>query len=317
MTPQPHRSVFGRGLPPIRTCARVGAVVLALALLGVAPAQEQVSRNGTVDADVDIEIFNLIGSVRVTGWDRNEVSVQGTLGEGTERLEFRNNGDDVEIHVVVPRARRRQPDRVIGESHLEIMVPRNATLDIETATASIAVDGVAGEVSMESAVGAVTFAGDSRVIDAGSTGGDIDVATSATNAELDITGGSGNVVVQLGGGSVSAGTLTGTLRVIGGRIDEGSFESVSGDIYFEGELATGADLDFENFSGGVALMIPADTAAGFEITTYSGTIETEFGYEGQNTERFSPNQEAEFTLGAGGAEVTIEVFSGSVVIRQR
>ena len=297
--------------------SHIGTAALVLALLGAAPPQQQVSRSGTVDADADIEIFNLLGSVRVTGWDRNEVSVEATLGEGTERLEFRNNGDDVEIRVVVPRARRRNPNRVIGESHLEIMVPRTASLDIETATASIAVDGVSGEVSMESAVGALTFAGDSRLIDAESTGGDIDIATSATNAELDISGGSGNVVVQLGGGSVSAETLTGTLRVIGGRIDEGTFESVSGNIYFEGELGAEADLDFENFSGSVDLMISAATSASFDITTYSGTIETEFGYEGQRSERFSPGQEAEFTLGEGGADVVIEVFSGSVAIRQR
>ncbi len=297
--------------------SHIATAAFVLVLLGAAPPQQQVTRSGSVDADADVEIFNLVGSVRVTGWDRNEVSVEGSLGAGTERLEFRNNGDDVEIHVVVPRARRRNPNRVIGESHLEIMVPRNAALDIETATASIAVDGVSGEVSMESAVGALTFAGDSRFIDAESTGGDIDIATSATSAEVDINGGSGNVVVQLGGGSVSAETLTGALRVIGGRIDEGTFESVSGNIYFEGELAPRADLDFENFSGSVDLMIPASTSADFDITTYSGNIETEFGYEGQRTERSSPGQEAEFTLGEGGADVMIEVFSGSVAIRQR
>ena len=109
----------------------IGTAALVLALLGAAPPQQQVSQSGTVDADADIEIFNLLGSVRVTGWDRNEVSVEATLGEGTERLEFRNNGGDVEIRVVVPRARRRNPNRVIGESHLEIMVPRTASLDIE------------------------------------------------------------------------------------------------------------------------------------------------------------------------------------------
>ena len=64
-------------------------------------------------------------------------------------------------------------------------------------------------------------------------------------------------------------------------------------------------------------MISAATSASFDITTYSGTVETEFGYEGQRSERFSPGQEAEFTLGEGGADVVIEVFSGSVAIRQR
>jgi DUF4097 and DUF4098 domain-containing protein YvlB len=255
--------------------------------------------------------------VRVTGWDRDEVRVRGSLGEGVERLSFEDGRDSVEVRVVVPRRGRRDPSVQLGESHLEVMVPRRASVEVETLAAAIEVGDVDGELRMESSAGGVTYSGGSRNIEASSAGGDISVQTSATDAEIDIEGVAGAVLVGLAGGNVSASTLTGSLRIIGGPVRTGDFESVSGEIYFEGEIAPGGELDFENFNGDIELLLPAETSASFDINTYAGSIETEFGYEGRSVEPYSPEQEAEFTLGGGGAVVTIESFSGVVQVRRR
>jgi len=299
----------------------MATVVVLLASLtvggGALAGQQQVKQGGTVAADVSVEIFNAVGSVRVTGWDRNEIQVEGTLGEGVEGLSFENDGDGVEIRVEIPRRRRRDPERRVGESHLEIMVPRGASLEVETLAAAVSVDGVDGAVRMESSAGSLIYAGGARTIEADTAAGDIEVNTSAARAEINVEGVAGSVLVQFSGGDVRVGTLTGNVRVIGGRIENGDFESVSGTLYFEGEIAAGADLAFENFHGNIELLIPADSAADFDINTYSGSIETEFGFEGRLVRQYSPEQEAEVTLGAGGAEVSIETFGGKVSVRQR
>ncbi len=302
---------------------RAGPLILAtlvgLAVAGpVLPAPlQQVDRSASVAADVDVEIYNVSGSVRVTGWDREEVRVRGTLGEGVERLSFEDDHDGVEIAVVAPRGRRREAGPQVGESHLEIMVPRGASVEVEALAAAIDVEGVDGDVRMESSAGNLTYVGGSRSLEADAAGGDIVVTTSATDAEIDIEGVAGNVLVELAGGSVDATTLTGGLRIIGGRLRGGDFESVSGSIYFEGEIASGAELDFRNFNGDIELLLPGETSATFDISSYSGSIQTEFGYEGRAVEAYSPEQEAEFTLGAGGAEVSIETFSGVVRVRRQ
>lgn len=187
--------------------------------------------------------------------------LQRTLGQGVQGLAFENDHDGVEIRVEIPRRRRRDPERQVGDTHLEIMVPRGASLEIETLAASISVNGVAG-----------------------------------------------NVLVQFTSGNVTAGTLTGNVRIIGGRIGEGRFESVSGTLYFEGEIGAGAELDFENFNGNIELLIPADSAAEFDISTYNGSIETEFGFEGRSPERYSPEQKAEFTLALASPDPDLELL---------
>lgn len=296
------------------------AVALFLFIALVSPptfaAQQRVSQRGDVASDVNVEISNVAGSVRVTAWDRNEIEVSGTLGEGVSGLAFENDRDGVEIAVEVPRSRRRDPERRVGDSHLEISVPRGATVEIETLAASISVDGVAGGVRMESSAGSIVYAGDSLSIEA-DTAGDIEINSTAAGAEIDVEGVAGSVSVQFVAADVSAGALTGDLRIIGGRLTDGDFEAVSGLLYFEGHIDAGADVRFENFNGGVELLIPADTSADFDISTYAGSIETEFGYEGRSVERYTPEQEAEFTLGAGAADVSIETFAGTVRVRKQ
>ena len=296
------------------------AVIVALLLVSPCAegVQRQVSQGGTVDPDAEIEIYNVSGSITIIGWDRDEVRVNATLGEGTDRLDFENDGATVEITVVIESRRRRDPERPVGESHLEIMVPRAATLDVEALASSITVTDVSGAVRMDTSVGQITFAGDSSEIEADTSAGNIEITTSSNMAEIDAENMAGSVTVQLGGGEVAASTVTGNIRVIGGRLSDSSFESTSGGIYFEGEIGPDAELDFENFDGNIDLLIPADTAASFEITTQAGTIDTEFGYEGRRVEQYTAEQEAEFTLGDGAdASVSIDTFGGSVTIRKR
>lgn len=283
----------------------------------VAPAEQRPAEaGGEVAAEVRVEIGNIAGSVRVTGWDRNEVRVQGTLGEGVERLRFDNGHRDVGIGVELPR-RRRGERADVGESHLEIDVPRGATLEIETLAAAIAVIGVDGDVRLENTAGTITYAGAARFIEVGTASGDIEVDSSADGAAIEVEAIAGNVLVQLSAGDVRASTVTGNVRVIGGRVREGDFESVSGELYFEGAIVPTGDLSFENFNGDIDLLIPSDSSAVFDITSYSGPIETEFGFEARQLEAYSPEQQAEFTLGSGAAAVDIETFAGSVSVRRR
>ncbi|MGD8329948.1 MAG: DUF4097 family beta strand repeat-containing protein [Acidobacteriota bacterium] len=296
--------------------------VIALACLAAVPwsfatGQQQVDRRAEVAPDTRVEISNFAGTVRVTGWDRNEVRVQGTLGEGASGLGFDAESDEVQIEVEWPRRRRNEPRAESGESFLEISVPRGATLELEALAASIVVDGVEGEVRIETSAGDITYGGGARRIEADTAAGDIEIDSSATGAVIDAESLAGEVLVQFVDADVSITTVTGDARAIGGRLIEGDFESTSGTFYFEGEIAAGADVGIENFNGDVELLIPEDTAADFDISTYSGSIETEFGYQGQPGEEFTPEQHAEFTLGVGGASVDIETFAGRVAIRRR
>ena len=74
----------------------VPALVLA-ALSARAQTRVEQSRPAAADALVDIE--NMAGSIRVTGWDKNEIAVTGKLGRHASGLQFSGGSSHTRIEV--------------------------------------------------------------------------------------------------------------------------------------------------------------------------------------------------------------------------
>jgi hypothetical protein len=74
-------------------------------------------------------------------------------------------------------------------------------------------------------------------------------------------------------------------------------------------------------SGEVVLALPANVAADFTITTFSGDMNTDFQpalhRPGRHPDFHSPEKELTFSTGAGGAKVAVETLSGSIRLRKR
>ena len=76
------------------------ALVLATVLVPAwALAQTPVDQKRPASAPGTVSIENMSGSVKVTGWDRAEVQVKGTLGDGAELGLRRARGSETSIEV--------------------------------------------------------------------------------------------------------------------------------------------------------------------------------------------------------------------------
>ena len=126
----------------------------------------------------------------------------------------------------------------------------------------------------------------------------------------------GNITLSGVRGYVYATTINGDIQVAGGEFEDAEFETVSGIIEFDGSLYADGDFQFETHSGGIILILPKDVSAEFEVETFSGKIINEFGAKARRTSKYGPGYELYFTTGSGDAEVTIESFSGKVVIKK-
>ena len=115
------------------------AVVLASVLLAPAwlAAQTTVDQKRPAAPDGAVSIENMAGSVKVTGWDKAEVQVRGTVGEGGE-LSFEGSGKRTHIEIEADH----NPMGI--KSDLEVFVPAGSSVDIEGFQATISVTGVDG-----------------------------------------------------------------------------------------------------------------------------------------------------------------------------
>lgn len=162
-----------------------------------------------------------------------------------------------------------------ASADLKVHVPFGSRIEAEAVSANLTVEAVGGDVSVECVNGNVRVEGD---LD--------DVNVSVV---------SGNITVE------SNTAMKG-----------GSFETVSGNIDFRGDLDPGGRFSFESLSGNVKLYLPSSTSAEFNVETFSGDIDNELGPAAVRSGDYVPSKSLEFTLGSGAARVSVESFSGNV-----
>jgi len=287
------------------------ALVLATILAGPGwlAAQTPVDQKRSAAPDAKVSIENMSGSVKVTGWDRPEVQVKGTIGDGGD-LSFDGSEKSLAIEV---EAEHGNPMGI--KSDLEVFVPAGSSVSIEGFQATISVAGVTGSVSAETVNGSLTQSGAAKAVDLQSVNGTIDVTKASGRVKAEAV--NGTVTVRDASGEIEASTVNGKLLVTGGSFDRAAFETVSGTVRFESALSARATMSVESVSGAVDLLLPAGFGAEFSISTFSGDITNELGPAAEKTSKWTPEKELSFTTGTGGARITVETLSGAVHIRKR
>ena len=213
------------------------------------------------------------------------------------------------IEVVLPR---RVDD--IGETDLEIHVPKGSSLDIETVSAWIRIEGVHGNLMAESVSGSITCEGTAESVEFETVSGGIEITGVKSRIEAESV--SGAVEIRDAGGAVEAATVSGSVTISGGDFERGDFESVSGALHFEGDLESDGHYQFENLSGSTTLVLPEEADATFTIETFSGSIKTDFGAR-IDSEDHGPGKFSEFSSGSGAATLEITSFSGSITLKKK
>lgn len=287
-----------------------------VALLASAPAFAGTPINETrpLPAGGEVSIENLKGEVIVRAWDRPEVRITGTLGEGVEKLEIDADGDELDIRVRYPNTggwfgggSRSEP------STLEISLPATASVSVDTVSAGVDVTGVRGP-----RLGVDSVSGDVRVRAArvgearfDNVSGSVDAEVESDDIGVDSVSGDIRVAGRLGG-RVRIDTVSGDADLELGPVGSLTLSSVSGDLGVAAGLAPGGSLRADSVSGGIRVALPADASARIEVETFSGGISSPVGEV--KTEKYGPGKSLQARLGRGDGLVKLESFSGNVRI---
>lgn len=295
---------------------RTALALAALAACGTAFAQSPIDETRSVSATAKIEVSNIKGSVTLTAWDKPEVRVVGTLGAGAKRLAVEGGGDHLAIKVEPPD---RQgwftwgADTRMGETVLDIKVPREAELKIEVVSADVTVSGVAGRaLDVDGVSGKLHLDSGAKEVNVDSVSGDIDLAGSATRAHVETV--SGNIRARGLGGQLKFETVSGDIDAQNAGYSEVNAGTVSGDITISGKPEGSARVEVESMSGSVHLRVPADLSARLSASSFSGRIRSDFG--SVKEPEHGPGSSLDASAGSGAGQVKLESFSGDIDIRK-
>ena len=295
---------------PRLTCL-TASLLLALPALAATP----IDQTRPLAADGSLRIENIKGQVVVRTWDRPEVHVTGSLGEGVEKLEIGPGGDSLSIKVKYPNSgggwfgsgNRSEPSRI------EVRMPAGASLDVDVVSAEVDLEGLAGRrLAVDSVSGSVQVrasrSGEARF---DLVSGDLEAELDSEDISVDTV--SGDVRLSgRGGGELGVDTVSGDADLAFQSLRRVVMDSVSGDLDLRTGLAPSGRISADTVSGGVRLRLPADTSARLSVETFSGGISSPVG--DVKTEKYGPGKTLEARLGSGEGEVRLVTFSGSVRI---
>jgi hypothetical protein len=254
-----------------------------------------------------IRIHAIDGSVRVTGWDRDSVVVAGVVHETrTDRFEVAGSYTGTKMGFFGEGGE-------LKPARIEVTVPAGSQVWVKTAGADVFVDGLTGGVDLYSVSGRIEIAGQPREVFVESMGGDI--ALDAETRTVRAKSASGDITLRGSVADVIATTVSGTLTATGGGFERARLESVDGDIRYDGPIRRASWLDFINHSGAVELMLPRAAAADFSITMFEGGFEDGFGVRASWGGNKLKGRQLTFTLGSGGAHVSVRNFKGQTILR--
>jgi DUF4097 and DUF4098 domain-containing protein YvlB len=207
----------------------------AAALLSASPtvrAGTPINERAAADPAGSVEVSNVAGTVRVIGWDRNEVEVTGELGVGAEKLEFAVADKVTRIKVILPRKTSN-----VEDTDLVVRVPAASRLSVNTVSADIEVQGLLGAQRLQSVSAEISTAAAGEDVECKSVSGDVTVNGSFKKGLLTITTVSGDATALRVAGEVNANTVSGDITLGLGETNRSRVRSTSGDLTMAALLA--------------------------------------------------------------------------------
>ncbi len=285
--------------------AWASCVLVAVLIPSSAFAQAKVNRGMPLDPTAAVRIYNSVGSVRVTGWNRDSVWIKGSLGKDDV---IHMGGTRLGMKVFVEGLDDRNP----APANLEIMVPARAKVWIKTATATIDVQGVTGSLDLYIVGGEIRVSGNPADVNAEAIDGSITINGSPAWARAKSA--SGDVTLDGSSPDVTMSTVSGKISVTGKKFEKAKFESVTGSIRFTGTFEPGGLVSFETHSGSIELRIPSSAPADFDIVSIAGPIINKLTSTRPVAGRYGRGAELISSNASGGTSVVIRTFKGPVTL---
>ncbi|MFV0596602.1 DUF4097 family beta strand repeat-containing protein [Shewanella sp.] len=303
---------------------------LYLSLMGSVFAAESVDKQLSIGSDTQVQIKIQRGEVQIESWDKNEVSVTGTLDELSEGFVFEQKGNNLNIEDKMPRHYNGGDN---NGSKLTIKVPKTVKLNADTISANLQISQTQGELDLNTVSGNIT----AEALDGNPTlhtvSGDIitkglagKVMLDTVSGEIKDTQSKGEIKYRLVSGDLNSQTLADKVKVeqVSGEIKadfnavkEVNVRTVSGDTQVS--LAKSFDkANLESVSGDIIVTFTDTPDANFELNGGpGGKIKNGLSQDVPQRQKYVPNESLSFQTGSGSASVKMDTISGNLILKKQ
>lgn len=292
----------------IRTVAMIAATATFALPAAVHAQRDGRSRLDTTFAfskggSLDLRVFS--GDIVVTGWSRSEIKIVAGIERGA--IDASLSSSRVSLNARGSRGG-------MGEAHYEVTVPYGTQVQTNSISGDTRVTATAGEVQITSVNGDIEVSDATNRVTVQTVSGGVRASKLRGRSRIETT--SGDLEIDDVIGELTAHTVSGEIVMHRMQLTQLVTETTSGDVTYSGSIDPKGSYELSAHSGDVRLDIPVSTSAKVDLQTFNGEISSRFPITLQpGDQSLSRNgKKMQFTIGGGGAHITIETFSGDIYI---
>jgi hypothetical protein len=229
---------------------------------------EKIDRTMTVDPQAIVTLCVASGTLKVRGWDKDEIHVRSLDAAQIEFKRIDKPKDpakpagrvDVMVFDRSGAANLRLDCQALAS--VEMDVPAGATVQVQTRDGDITIAGVAGAYA-GSQNGDIMIERATKLVEAGSVGGSIYLKDSSGRVSLSSAGGVVevmNVRPSDDEDTFEVGTVSGDIQLSRVSNPKVTAKTVNGTVTMTGPLAKAGYYSFTNMAGDVNLGMPHDAS---------------------------------------------------------
>ena len=272
----------------------MSGAVLLLALSALSPTADDTTF--VVPPGARIVVEHRDGEIDVMGVRGREARVLMD-GEARAALAYESGGV---IHVGQSR-------RWDDGGDLSLWVPHDVDVAVHGLDGDVRIIDVSGDVSVETADGDVEVDG-ARSVRIASVDGDVELFDIDGDADVHI--GDGDAWLRDVRGAVEVNGVDGDLVVIDGDCRSVTLTTVSGDVWYDGEVYSDGEYALGTHDGDITFAMPEGAGASISISTFDGAVRPSFPVQF----RGGRGRASQFTIGDGSSRVTLEAFDGDIFL---
>ncbi len=274
---------------------------------GVGSAQAPIHRGRVIAPDAAVRIFNLAGTVRVTGWDRDSIDVTTVVPTGAGRFYFGGGSGGLKLGIELPPG-----DAVYPGSLIEVKVSARARVWIKTESAEILVSGLTASADLSSVSGRIVVTGSVAQLSAESMDGGIDVQVTSGLVRLKTAG--GMIVLRGEVTDATLSTVSGAATAQMTGLSRGRMETVGGHLTFEAGLQPGGSYTIESHSGDISVRLPSSFDGAVELTALEGRVVNRLTKRPAEPTNRGRGESLSLSGGKATADLVARTFKGTITV---
>jgi hypothetical protein len=314
----------------IKRLTTVLTLTSGLVLSHQALAKIEIAESLPSDNVTNISINNHSGSINVVGWDKDKISVTGTLDDDAEKLVFEQKGAQVVINVEYPRMDNWNADG----SKITVFMPKNIRIKSSSVSSDIHLSNLHGGVEVKTVSGDVLAENITQTVELNSISGNIksdalsgkislsavsgDISDKNSSGRLEIRAVSGEVLINSQAKEVFFNNVSGNSKLTLAQVIELRIRTVSGDLTAKLNLNKKALLKASTVSGDLDFTCQQGVDADFSLkSSVGGDIDNNITQVKTEHDEYGPGAKLNFQTVNGSALVRVSTVSGNVEVSSK